>query len=89
MKNLDLLPIAAFFVLTLLFAAAYGQTMPQQQNCTTTTSGSISHTMCGPPVVVQVQAPAVTVTPQITVQPAPVVAPKPAAVPPPEKKIKE
>jgi hypothetical protein len=80
----------AMIVTMLVLGAAYGQTMPQQQNCTTTTSGSISHTYCGPPVVVQVQAPAVTVqAPAVTVQPAPVVvqpAPKPQAV---EKKIRE
>lgn len=66
-------------------SVAFGQTMPQQQNCTTSTSGSISHTWCGPPVIVQVQAPAVTVQPaQVVVQPAPVVvqpAPKPQEAP--------
>lgn len=74
-----------------LFGVAYGQTMPQQQNCTTTTSGSISHTWCGPPIIVQVQAPPVTVTPApVTVQPAPpVVVPPPPPAPKPEKRIKE
>lgn len=67
--------LALWFVLFVVvgaFGAVYGQTMPQQQNCTTTTSGSISHTFCGPPVVIQVQAPAVNVAPaQVTVQPPP------------------
>lgn len=68
----------------------FGQTMPQQQNCTTTTSGSISHTFCGPPVIVQVQAPAVTVQPPaVTVQPAPVVIQPPPAPPAPAKKVRD
>lgn len=62
---------------------AFGQVMPQQQNCTTTTSGSISHTHCGPPVVVQVTPPVVNVAPAavtVNVQPPPPpkVEPKPA-----------
>lgn len=87
------LPFFLALILTLVVSCsvAYGQVMPQQQNCTTTTSGSISHTWCGPPVIVQVQAPAVTVTPApVTIQPAPP-APAPMAAPmaAPPKKIRQ
>jgi hypothetical protein len=78
--------IFAFVTVALLAVAAQAQ-QAGYRHCTTTTSGSISHESCTfAPVVVQVQAPAVTVqpaavtvTPQITVLPP---APKPAAVEP-------
>lgn len=64
----------------------FGQTMPQQQNCTTTTSGSISHTLCGPPVVVQVTPPVVNVAaPAVTVNVPPPAPPKVEPKPAPKK----
>ena len=84
------LAIATVFVLTLLAFAVHAQTPTQgYRYCTTTTSGSISHEMCTfAPLIVQVQAPAVTVQPApVTVQPAPVVVVPPK--PKPEKPIKQ
>lgn len=89
---MKLLFIAAIVTMALLAFAVHAQQPTQGiRTCTTSTSGSIAHEMCTfTPLIVQVQAPPVTVAPPaVTVQPAPVVVVPSKPAPPPEKPIKQ